>query len=86
MYLKRKRESGEVIALSRPKYVSVCTSSCLPNMMQRQSRHKFTTLNMDTSMRVMATEMNDTDPSMKLTDSDLEAKYYLQNTATSTYH
>ena len=39
--------------------------------------HEFTTFNADKSVKVMATEMNDTDILVKLADVAIEAKYHL---------
>jgi len=88
MQLKKSRDSmeGESSCSSRPKRqclpVAKDTHVCLFCKCDGKSEqlHEFSTFNADKSVRVMATEMNDTSVLVDLADGDLvaiEAKYHL---------
>ncbi len=88
MQLKKSRDSmeGEGSCSSRPKRqclpVAKDTHVCLFCKCDGKSEqlHEFSTFNADKSVRVMATEMNDTSVLVDLADGDLvaiEAKYHL---------
>ena len=85
VHLKRKRESTEgTDCTSRPKHISLPVHRAVWFFCEGDAKaeplHEFTTLNVDKSVKVMATEMNDADLLTKLADRDLiaiEAKYHL---------
>ena len=85
VHLKRKRESTEgTDCTSGPKRISLPVHRAVCFFREGDAKaeplHEFTTLNVDKSMKVMATEMNDADLLTKLAYGDLiaiEAKYHL---------